>query len=638
MGLFGKSKKKKKQQQALLKAKQEREAAEVVERKRAAEALRQRQAELEAEEEKKEEEAPPSVEKADRSLNETIDTVDEEPQDSSREEPQPKEISILANNNASAASDDFASSPVDLDALEDEEEAELMALQQQQQQEFEQDSVPTTAQTSEDPAWTPFEEDPFAAATYEKWQFEEEQPAQEEAPAPEPEQEAATAEPEQEEEELQPAASADDIMNDLEQDEASLDFKTRGDGAVEVSFEGTEENESEEFQPPIVEAEEQGTASEDPSPVAVAEEGEATDRVIVEGDAAAADADAATSDLATLPEEEKKEETEPEEEKERPFDSEKAFEKAREVVDEAAITIGLAALAAYSAATACVGDIQAGFADEMNDQLSVNTKDTHTVGDDNTLDGDGTLDGTVDSRGNYTMDTGDYTDDDGSYSRTSRGTYDDTSRYSRGSRGTYKDDASRFSANTQDDSLGRALQDDEPSRSYRRYDDTQAKDDASSKDEVGSRTSRVTFQEPKEAAAVKPPTLSSVRSQDGNDVDSAMGTVLAANISSATAGSALGAPPSEAEESLDDVLNGSNSDVASTPPRTKQESTIEENDGEYYPLEALQTKSVPGIDDKQREQYLSPSDFEACFNMPKSEFDAMPKWKRDSAKKRVSLF
>lgn len=64
----------------------------------------------------------------------------------------------------------------------------------------------------------------------------------------------------------------------------------------------------------------------------------------------------------------------------------------------------------------------------------------------------------------------------------------------------------------------------------------------------------------------------------------------------------------------------------------------EEEDGEYYSLEDLQARKVEGIDDTQREKYLSPKEFRSSFNMSKSEFDAMPKWKRDSAKKRVSLF
>ena len=132
--------------------------------------------------------------------------------------------------------------------------------------------------------------------------------------------------------------------------------------------------------------------------------------------------------------------------------------------------------------------------------------------------------------------------------------------------------------------------------------------------------------------------MPTVKSQDVNDVDSSMGTVLASNTAAAAAASSsLGDIPVE-EESLDDVLNGSNSDVG-TPPRGPQGGDEEDNeDGEYFPLEDLQAKTVPGIDETCREIYLSPQDFRACFNMSKSEFAAMPKWKRDSAKKRVSLF
>jgi len=394
--------------------------------------------------------------------------------------------------------------------------------------------------------------------------------------------------------------SADEIMNDLEKAEGTEEKK-----------EGTED------QPPIAGAEE-GTP---------------------EGDAAAATVDAPA-------EEEKKEEEE--KPKEPVFDSEKAFNKARKMVDDAAITIGLAASTAYTMASACVVDVQAGFSEEINDHMSVdtrNTKDTNTVNDDNTLDG------TVDSRGNYTMETGEYTDDETSrgtyddasrYSRGSRGTYDDASRYSRGSRGTYddrsrysRDDASRYSAATQDDSVSRAREEDvgeAPASRYRRYDDTRNRDDVS-KD--GSRTSRVTFQEPQDA--VKP--LPTVQSQDGADVDSSMGTVLAANTASAAAGSSLGARPEE--EPLDDILDGSSSDVDS-PPRTAQETSANDDDeddgGEYYSLEDLQERKVDGIDETAREKYLSPREFRSSFNMSKEEFAAMPKWKRDSAKKRVSLF
>jgi hypothetical protein len=61
-------------------------------------------------------------------------------------------------------------------------------------------------------------------------------------------------------------------------------------------------------------------------------------------------------------------------------------------------------------------------------------------------------------------------------------------------------------------------------------------------------------------------------------------------------------------------------------------------DGEFYPLADLQAKSVEGIDNTSREQYLSPEDFSATFSMTKEEFAKQPKWKRDKAKVSLKLF
>jgi len=45
-----------------------------------------------------------------------------------------------------------------------------------------------------------------------------------------------------------------------------------------------------------------------------------------------------------------------------------------------------------------------------------------------------------------------------------------------------------------------------------------------------------------------------------------------------------------------------------------------------------------GIDPTRREEYLADADFEQVFGMPRSEFQALPKWKRVARKKDVGLF
>jgi hypothetical protein len=61
-------------------------------------------------------------------------------------------------------------------------------------------------------------------------------------------------------------------------------------------------------------------------------------------------------------------------------------------------------------------------------------------------------------------------------------------------------------------------------------------------------------------------------------------------------------------------------------------------DGKYYSLVDLRQRRVEGIDKHNREQYLSPKDFEAAFGMSKEEFARCPKWKRDKLKGGLSLF
>ena len=59
----------------------------------------------------------------------------------------------------------------------------------------------------------------------------------------------------------------------------------------------------------------------------------------------------------------------------------------------------------------------------------------------------------------------------------------------------------------------------------------------------------------------------------------------------------------------------------------------------FYSLVDLRQRRVPkDIDWKNREQYLSPSDFQDAFHMTKEEFAKQPKWKRDKLKQGLYLF
>ncbi len=65
-------------------------------------------------------------------------------------------------------------------------------------------------------------------------------------------------------------------------------------------------------------------------------------------------------------------------------------------------------------------------------------------------------------------------------------------------------------------------------------------------------------------------------------------------------------------------------------------------DGNYYSLEALQHRSIQNhdqvIDKNNREQYLSPEEFEQVFGTTKDEFAKLPKWKRVNKKRAVHLY
>jgi transcription elongation factor Elf1 len=65
---------------------------------------------------------------------------------------------------------------------------------------------------------------------------------------------------------------------------------------------------------------------------------------------------------------------------------------------------------------------------------------------------------------------------------------------------------------------------------------------------------------------------------------------------------------------------------------------IEDADGVYYTVEELRKQTVPGLDYKNREIYLHPSEYPKLFGMSKTEFDTQPKWKKTQLKRKQKLF
>eukprot|EP00934_Nitzschia_sp_Nitz4_P003888 Nitzschia sp. Nitz4//scaffold207_size38617//8469//9302//NITZ4_007673-RA/size38617-processed-gene-0.9-mRNA-1//1//CDS//3329541599//3878//frame0 len=61
-------------------------------------------------------------------------------------------------------------------------------------------------------------------------------------------------------------------------------------------------------------------------------------------------------------------------------------------------------------------------------------------------------------------------------------------------------------------------------------------------------------------------------------------------------------------------------------------------DGTYYSLSDIRQRKAPGVDKNNREQYLSPEEFQQVFKMTKEEFAKLPKWKRDNLKRDLHLF
>lgn len=60
---------------------------------------------------------------------------------------------------------------------------------------------------------------------------------------------------------------------------------------------------------------------------------------------------------------------------------------------------------------------------------------------------------------------------------------------------------------------------------------------------------------------------------------------------------------------------------------------------DFIPYEELKALRVEdGIDATRKEDYLSPSDFEAVFGMSREDFKNVPKWKQVAAKKKAQVF
>jgi len=57
----------------------------------------------------------------------------------------------------------------------------------------------------------------------------------------------------------------------------------------------------------------------------------------------------------------------------------------------------------------------------------------------------------------------------------------------------------------------------------------------------------------------------------------------------------------------------------------------------HYTVAQLQA-GIKDIDLNRKEQYLTDDEFKSVFKMPKAEFDAQPKWKKDAQKKDKKLF
>jgi hypothetical protein len=57
-----------------------------------------------------------------------------------------------------------------------------------------------------------------------------------------------------------------------------------------------------------------------------------------------------------------------------------------------------------------------------------------------------------------------------------------------------------------------------------------------------------------------------------------------------------------------------------------------------YTLDQLVNMHPAGVDPTQKEEYLDNATFTTVFKMDRAAFRALPKWKRDAAKKAAGLF
>lgn len=69
------------------------------------------------------------------------------------------------------------------------------------------------------------------------------------------------------------------------------------------------------------------------------------------------------------------------------------------------------------------------------------------------------------------------------------------------------------------------------------------------------------------------------------------------------------------------------------------EEVLAEFEKKTYTYEELLQETLPkGVDQSKLEEYLSEEEFQSLFQMPRSQFQKLPSWKRDQLKKNVMLF
>lgn len=78
-------------------------------------------------------------------------------------------------------------------------------------------------------------------------------------------------------------------------------------------------------------------------------------------------------------------------------------------------------------------------------------------------------------------------------------------------------------------------------------------------------------------------------------------------------------------------------DIPSEEPVEVAKEPVDESDKIVYTLEELKTP-IDGVDWAYRENALSNDDFQKYFEVSRSELKALPKWKRQAAKKKIGLF